>query len=206
MEATTAIDLRQTIDVVIATMGRLTITNDAEMLVAAEWVKRCKETQKLVKDHYEAERKATYDAYTIVTKTIKDTVTPLEKAEASVKSLLSAYQREQERKAETERRRLEAEARAKAEEKLIAQAQAENDEKILEQPIVVAPVQMPKPEKVEGVSYVTRWEYRITDQDLIPREYLMPDTQKIGKAVQTAKAETAIPGIEAYSTKTVRIG
>ena len=213
MEETTVATLPETIGSVLATMQRLTIVNDADMQVAAEWLKRCKETQRFVKEHYEEQRLTTYAAYQSVTKAIKDTLTPLEKAETTVKGMLSTYQREQERKAEQERRRIADEALAKArretEDRMLAEAAAKNDETILDKPVVVAPLPPPppppKPASVQGVSYVTRWEYRIIDQDLIPREYMIPDLANIAKVVQTMKDKTAIPGVEAYSTKTVRV-
>lgn len=214
METTTIASLPETIESVLVTMKRLTITNDAEMEVAAEWLKRCKETQRFVKERYEEQRKTTYDAYQAVTKTIKDTLSPLEKAETTVKGMLSTYQREQERKAEAEQKRIadaaRAEAKRLAEDRLLAEATAKNDATILDKPPEVVPPPPPppppKPTAVPGVSYPVLWKFRITNQDLIPREYMIPDLANIGKIVQTMKEKTAIPGVEAFSTKTVRVG
>jgi hypothetical protein len=58
----------------------------------------------------------------------------------------------------------------------------------------------PATPKIAGLRQRQNWRYRIVDPTKVPREYLMPDEQKIGQAVRAwKKAGEVIPGIEAYA-------
>lgn len=60
-------------------------------------------------------------------------------------------------------------------------------------------------EKIDGVAYVTTWKWEITDETAIPRDFLIPDTKRIGNYCRAMKESAAIPGIRFYSEKTVRV-
>ena len=135
---------------------------------------------------------------------------PLDKAGRSVKTGMESYDREQERIRQEEERRLREIARQEEEERQLAEAlEAERNgdkeemEVILEAPIYVPPVIVPKttPKLQGGPVYRTIWQFRITDAQKIPRAYLMPDEVKIGGVVRALKEATNVPGVEAYSTR-----
>ena len=50
----------------------------------------------------------------------------------------------------------------------------------------------------EGVSKQESWNFEITNVNLIPREYLIPDQQKIGAVVRALKDRTEIPGVRIW--------
>lgn len=58
--------------------------------------------------------------------------------------------------------------------------------------------------KTQGVGYVPEWGFIITDESLIPREYLLVDEVKIRKVVKAMKHQTNIPGVKAIEGTGVR--
>ncbi len=67
-----------------------------------------------------------------------------------------------------------------------------------EAPPVVVQADVPK---VAGLSYREDWKHEITDEKLLPREYLMPDFSKITKIVRALKNTTDIPGVRVYAVR-----
>lgn len=136
---------------------------------------------------------------------------PLKEAEALLSPQIIAWNREQERIRQEEERRLQEEARKQEEERRLQEAilaeqhgQKEEAEAIMETPVQVAPVVVPKSvPKVSGMSIRDNWKFKITNEKLIPREYLKVDEVKIGQVVRALKSATNIPGIEVYNEGTV---
>jgi len=134
---------------------------------------------------------------------------PLDAAGRIVKKVMERYDTAQEAIRQAEERRLREIARKAEEERLLmeaiaAEAAGEKEEAtaIMEAPVYVAPVVVPKEvPKVQGVSFRTIWRYRITDERKIPREYLKPDDVKIGQVVRALKNQTNLPGIETYEER-----
>ena len=71
---------------------------------------------------------------------------------------------------------------------------------------VVAPVIDRAPPKVPGISTREVWSFEITDASALPREYLMPDEQKIRRVVQALKENTAIAGVRVWPEKSIAAG
>ena len=136
---------------------------------------------------------------------------PLKEAESILSPQIIAWNREQERLRQEEENRLREEARKQEEERRLQEAilaeqhgQKEEAEAIMETPVQVAPVVVPKSvPKVSGMSIRENWKFRITNEKLIPREYLKVDEVKIGQVVRALKSATNIPGIEVYNEGTV---
>jgi hypothetical protein len=133
---------------------------------------------------------------------------PVESATKRVKRLMADYDAAQERARRAEQARLEAEARQVEQDRKLAEAVAvaatdpTAADAILEEPIMVAPVIIPKATpKIEGVVYREVWKFQITDPDLIPRQYLTPDEKAIGGVVRSLKEQTNIPGVRVYSER-----
>jgi hypothetical protein len=53
--------------------------------------------------------------------------------------------------------------------------------------------------KIKGLSTKETYKFKITNEALIPREYLIPDEKKIGEAVRKSKGNISIEGIECYT-------
>jgi hypothetical protein len=146
-------------------------------------------------------------------------VNPLKEAQKSVKGLMSAYDTEQERLRREEQARLEAIARKEEEERRLAEAiaaeeamkaqgatreeVAQETAAILETPVTVAPVVLPKatPKLQNGPIYRTIWKARIVNEALIPRQYMTPDLVKINGVVRSLKGAANIPGVQSYEER-----
>ncbi len=71
----------------------------------------------------------------------------------------------------------------------LAQLQAGNHQEALAVPEVVQPA---------GTYTKATWKYRVVDEALVPRKFLMLDTTAINAVVQRDKDQTNIPGIDSY--------
>ena len=137
-----------------------------------------------------------------------DLLGPVTTARKKVKQLMAGYDAEQERLRREEEARLQKEADKQAEEAALRAAEAaeaagdsEVAEAILEAPVAAPPVILPSSTPKTGVSFREVWKFRVTDEKLIPRQYMMPDEKKIGGVVRAMKDGTQIPGIEVYSER-----
>ena len=124
----------------------------------------------------------------------------------------TAWKRQEDSKRQAEADRLRrAEEKRMADEKLalatrMAEAgMVEQAEKVLDAP--TAPVNVPEPVKIEtpkGQTIIAKWQARIVNPDLVPREYCIPDTVKINKYGKLMKDKASIPGVEFFDQGTVR--
>lgn len=136
---------------------------------------------------------------------------PLDRAENEIlKPAMAKFQQEQEQIRRATEYRLREEARKREEDARLQEAQELNQngqsqlaEAVLEAPVVVAPVVIPKMETPAGVSYRDVWKFEIVDPNAVPREYLIVDEKKIGGVVRAMKNETRIAGIRVYKETTV---
>jgi hypothetical protein len=73
----------------------------------------------------------------------------------------------------------------------------------MEEPVYAPPVIVPKtvPKLNGGPVYRTITKFRIINEALIPRQYMMPDLVKIGGVVRALKNQTNVPGIEVYEER-----
>lgn len=134
----------------------------------------------------------------------------LENARKTAKGHMIAWEDEQERQRKAEEDRLAAEAKAQAEKEALeaaVQAEAEGNQEeavaILEAPVIVPVVTIPKQTpKVAGHTRRVVPKFRINDEAKLPRQFLMPDEKKIGGVIRALKAAHNIPGV-AYYEETV---
>lgn len=136
----------------------------------------------------------------------------LDKAEAVIKKAILGFEQDQEKKRVEEEKRLkdladkEAERQRKLLEKKAEKAEEKGDagkaDELRQQATeVIAPVARVESfvPKVAGMSTSTVWKYRITDEKLIPREYLVVNETMIGQVARATKGTLAIPGVEIYA-------
>ncbi|HEY9874609.1 MAG TPA: hypothetical protein V6D12_14310 [Candidatus Obscuribacterales bacterium] len=142
----------------------------------------------------------------------------LAEAEKIVKTACVAYTTEQERIRLEQERKLQEEAR-KAEEKrkreLEEQAKkweakgnaekAEEKRQMAEEVYVPTPVVPVQVEKAANESYREIWKFRIVDESLIPREYLVVDEKLLGQTARNGKGKIKVPGVEFFSERTLAI-
>lgn len=82
---------------------------------------------------------------------------------------------------------------------------SEDAEEVAVAEIIATPTIAPVMHIVKPAGITTRevWKFRITDEKLVPREYLTIDMVKVGNIAKTLKADAKIPGVEVYSEKTM---
>lgn len=130
----------------------------------------------------------------------------LKEAETQIKSAMSAYQIELNKKAEEARREAEAAAAAERERIAIAAAKAAEEGRhddavqIAESvaSVVAMPVAVRSAPTVKGISFSKVWKFEIVDESLIPRMYLLVDETAIRKVVGALKGKTNIPGVRVF--------
>ena len=135
---------------------------------------------------------------------------PLEAVYRSVKKLMSDYDAEQERIRREAEEKLREQARKEEEERRLQEAialeqsgQKEVATAVMEAPVYVAPVVIPKvvPRMEGGPVFREVWDFEIIDEKAIPREYMVPDLVKIRKVVTALKNQSNIAGVRAYSKR-----
>lgn len=139
-------------------------------------------------------------------------LTPLEDAERLLKEKSAEFFAEQERtqKAELKAAQEKAENEERIRRELEAKRmKAEGDKagakELLAQPIFAVAEAKPEPEKVQGITARTTYDFVIVDPNLIPREYLVPDMKKILGVVKAMKEATRISGIRVTTSKAISV-
>lgn len=137
---------------------------------------------------------------------------PLEDAERLLKEKSAEFFAEQERTQQAELRaaqeKAENEERIRREieaKRLKAEGDKAGAKELLAQPIFAVAEAQPEPEKVQGITARTKYGFVIVDPNLLPREYLVPDTAKIQKIVDAMKDQTRINGIRVTTTKLISV-
>jgi hypothetical protein len=138
---------------------------------------------------------------------------PMKQWEISIKRAMIKYSDEQDRLRQEQQRlaneRAQAEQRRLQEiaDRAAAKGQDGKAEVFTERAAsVVAPIVQTAAPKVAGISIPKVWRFEITDEDLIPREYLVVDEVRIRKVVNALKADTNIPGVRVFEQKQLAAG
>lgn len=185
----------------------------SEMLLAvASMLKQIETTFKPMKD-------AAFRSHKIICEQEKKVASPLMDAERALKFEIGEFvmaqrriARQQEEEARrVEQERAEAESRAESERLAIEDAialEAVGDVKGAEAVLAApapAPVRYVAPASVapaiahtSGVGVATVWDFRITDENLIPREYLLVNEKAIAAIGKTTKGKAKIAGVEFF--------
>lgn len=127
-----------------------------------------------------------------------------------INGAMNSFRAEEDRKAREEQARLAA-IKAKEAEELAALADIAQEDGDMEaaQALVMqaakveaaTPVVVPNVPKTEARTR-KNWTFEITDANAIPREFLMPDTKKIGEYVRAMKESASIAGVKVFFTET----
>jgi len=123
-----------------------------------------------------------------------------EQERLAAEARLAEAKAEQLRLAAEEKRREGELAEAARMESRAEQQEAKADTAAAQARTVPTPYVPPANTKVTGISTREHWDFRIVDEDKLPREYMQPDKVAIRKAVDGLKgrAASAIPGIEVW--------
>jgi galactitol-specific phosphotransferase system IIB component len=185
--------------ITIKTMADYTRASDIIMSIKAIR-KKITDTFKPIKQKMDAAKQEVLDQEKAADK-------PLKEAEAWLSPQIIEWNHKQERIRREEEDRLRKIAEDEEKERRLKEAVSaeqsgnqEEAEAIINEPVYVPPVVVPKAApKVAGMSIRENWKFRITNEKLIPREYLKADEVKIGQVVRAMKSAANIPGIEIYS-------
>ena len=192
----------------------LVIRSNAERVEALEILRAVKARVETVKASFEANVKTAHAAWKAAVAHRDSFLTPLAQIEAGIRQAASKYDTEQERIRLAEQYRLQAIAneQARKERERLEREAARlktpelKEARLEEAASIVAPVvNVPAPAKVAGESSATIWKYRIVCAAMVPRQYLMVDRLKIGSVIRATKGGIVIPGVEAYSEKSLRL-
>lgn len=204
------------------------ITTPEEYRAVSSALLRAKTFQHTVADFFAPHKKSAKAAWQGLIDAEKDALASCYDWEARAKRALADYDTAQERIRRAEQARREAEARRAAEEaaldeavRLEAEGRAQQDatklaaaERVIEAPVVPKPV-LPVPSqtpKADGISYRELWDARVVDFAAFarwalaqpkPEEFLSVNTAAVRSLARLDKDKLQVPGLEAYSTKSV---
>lgn len=188
----------------------LEINTREDYVKASEILKEIKRRIKTIDDRLEPEKAKAYAAYQGWLNLIKELKGPYLEKEMEIKGHMLSWDREQEHirreaeeKAREEARRIAEEEKLRMAIAVEATGEKEIAETILNSPVEVPPIIIPRPEKVEGISSRGTWKFKVVDPDLVPREFLKIDDVKLGQYGRAMKESARVPGVEFYLEKSI---
>ena len=195
----------------------LVIHNPAERTAAVEVVRFCAKRTKAIRALWASSTGQAHTLWKTLVGQRKGYLDRVEVVRRGFDDGIQVFDREQRRKAEEERSRLQAEedARARREQERLAKAAAklktpELKQERLEEAAAIEPVAVivaPVIEKVAGERTVTTWKARVVDANAVPREWMTPDLQALSGLAKATKGAKQVPGVEFYSeTRTSIVG
>ena len=205
-----------------AEASQLKVVDDASYQIAGNVLTEIKTKQKMVKEYFAPLKEAANKAHKAITSKESETLKPLEEIERSLKSEMSDYFMEQERKKreaeallrkqiEEEKRRALAEA-----EKLEKEGKTEESDMAFQQAVdaeemaMFAQVEVAKP-TVKGIGTQKDYVITVTDESKVPSYILGAcirpvDTMAIKKLVKATEGKIKIEGISINETVIIKGG
>lgn len=168
----------------------LAIKSPEDMTSATDMLSKMKAVAKTIKERKEAITKPLSEALASARDLFKPIEQNLAEAERVVKGKMLDYQNEADKKAEEDRLKLAQRVERGTMKPETAVAKMEQ--------IQDAPTSVQG--KVGAMAFRTIKKYRVTDESLLPREFLTPD---MGKITEALKAGRTVPGAESYDEKIV---
>lgn len=207
-ETPTAVAIEETLKTEALTLSQratsITVSNADEYKSAIEFGKGITELRKKVVDYFAPLKEAAHRAHRLVCAKESEELEPIAKAETLVKSKVSAYRAEEDRKAREVARAEEDRLRAIAEEerqRAVEAAKAEGNKKeaktIAAQPLAVPIVRVESAvPKVAGTTKRVVFSFQIIDANKVPRQFLCVDESAVRAFVNAKKeAGEVIPGV-----------
>ena len=170
--------LKKNINDVIVQISLKEIKNEKEYEITGQWLKRVKETEKMVDGYFEPIKKEKYAEYKAVLNKIKKYKEPLTKVERVVKNMRIEYKRKVE------------EELLKQRQKLMEMVDTQEEKK------EIAKVVDTEVKETDGIYHYTVYDFEVEDFNKIPREYLKVDEKKIRSKVKAMGKSANIPGIK----------
>jgi len=199
------VDIRPKVNEFQEMAEALEIKNDMDYQSAAELEKQARVLNKYIEDRFKKTKNALNEAKSELMQMIKSFTVPLQEAVNIIKDRKNTYWRKKEQERLAEQRRLQAEEQKAEEDRRLNEAIDTGDEDILNEPVIAPEVQIENTLKVDGEYHVDVPKFEIVDETKIPREYLMPDEQKIRRVVNAAKGKIEILGVRIWVEKQSRM-
>lgn len=185
-------------------VASLTVTNDTENAAAIDTIRDIKALKKSIEAYFAPMVESAHAAHKAMTKARGDATKPLDDMEAAIKAKVLPYATA---KAEREREAAAAEQarlRAAAEQALEEADKAErfgDDEEVAAFAAQAHVLKHQAAAIVPGKPAGTRdnWKWRVVNEALIPRSYLVPDANRLDYEARTKKGMGTVHGIEFYN-------
>lgn len=185
---------------------------DAETYeLAAEFLVDVKTLRKEAEDHHKPMIESAHRAHKAALAAKKKIDEPLAEAERITKAAITTYQDEEAKRRRAEEARLREQAqKLEDDQRLEAAANLEREGKADEAEAVIAappaPPVMSIPSsapKTSGVKTSKSWDFKIEDEEKIPRKFLVVDEKKIRGVVRALGREANIPGVRVFEKSTI---
>lgn len=218
--AITTIDEKKSLTIALATeLKRMIVTDSKSYDYAQLKIEQSAEYEKQWDKLTGPAKKAAYDAYQHAMRLHDDPIAELKSARGIAKQACMDWYKEQERIRREEQRRLEEEARKAAEEEQIAAAIAAESEgdtetakAIIEHPVYVPPVNVPKPSVAPSRLTAGRsvWSAEVVDlmalvkavaDGTAPITFLEANMPSLNAQARAAKQTMNVPGVKAIEKR-----
>lgn len=183
----------------------IVIKTNEDFTAADQFSMGLKALEKEVDAAYDEHIAAAFAAHKSLVAKKKKYAEPIDEARKIIRAKMGAYQDEQEALRVAEEARLRIEAKKKAEDEALARASAmeaagqqEEAAAIIEAPILTAPVSLAKSVPKAQTVIPRPWTFRITDINLVPRAYLIPNEVMLGAQARSTKGAVKVPGVEFF--------
>lgn len=205
-------EVEQEITSVQTVATSLAIINNESYTEAGRLLTTIKKVEKTIKEYFKPLKDNAHRAWKAICDRENEEIDKLLPSRLYLDKQMTSYNLEQERIRRVTEERLRQEAvKREEEERLQAALQAEKEgnkaeaEAILSEPVFVPPPIVPKETpKVNGLTMVTDWKWKLADINLVPRQYLITNDTAINAVVKSLKDKCNIPGIEIYPHSSMR--
>jgi hypothetical protein len=202
------------IDQLEAWSRNVTVKTEAEKAAVLEIVRGVKAQRKTLDEFFDPGIKKAHELHKGLVAQKKQFTDRLDTAEAAGKRAMLAFDQEQARIREEERRRLQAIAdeqarkeRERLEKEAVRLKTPEKQAERLEQAAAVAApvVQVAEAPKAEGASTRKIWKARVVDVALVPREFMIVNEKALDAMAKATKGATPVAGVEFYAEEVMAI-
>lgn len=196
----------------------LKITSREKFVEMAGIISDAKLWIKAIEEYFEPIRQPAYDSLQAIYGKINEAKKPFQSAEKIGKQRMKGWEQiEATRAREAEAKQRAAIAAAEAKQRAAAEEAKANGAPppVFSPPPVAKPVENKAKTLVKGVQFVDNWKGRVTDtRELLkailtekaPKNFIVANTSKIYDFAQSTSGKVAVPGIEWYNDKTVKVG
>lgn len=183
----------------------LVITDNDTYTKADQFCVGLKGLENEIKSDFKDSKRITDAAHAAVCAQEKAHLDKVIPARNLAKQKMAAYQDEQERlrRLEEDRQRVIAQKAADDEalrqaEQAKAEGRHEEAEAIIQAPVYVPPVVIPRSVPKSATIVRKIWDFKIVNESLVPRQYLMVDDQKLRAQAKATGNSIPVPGVEFF--------